>query len=164
VSASASVEAERYELAKPVWADKPFEGRHMLRDFAIAAKRGTFELPAGTVIVPIDQPAANVAANLLEPRAPDSMVRWGFLDAVFEQKESPDARVAERLAREMLAKDPALKAEFEAKVAGDPAFAKDATARLAFFYERSPWYATQKVGAYPVLRLDATALETVRKR
>jgi len=58
-------------------------------------------------------------------------VRWGFLDAVFEQKESPDARVAEKLAREMLAKDPALKAEFEAKVASDPAFAKDATARLA---------------------------------
>ena len=64
----------------------------------------------------------------------------------------------------MLAKDPALKAEFEAKVASDPAFAKDAAARLAFFYERSPWYATQKVGAYPVLRLDAAALKTLRAR
>jgi len=135
----------------------------MLRDFAIAAKREKVDLPPGTVIVPIDQPAANVAANLLEPRAPDSLVRWGFLDAIFEQKESPDARVAEKLAREMLAKDPALKAEFEAKVAGDPAFAKDPAARLAFFYERSPWYATQKVGVYPVLRLDASALAKTRK-
>jgi hypothetical protein len=156
------VEAERYELSKPVWAEKPFEGRHMLRDFAIAAKRGAVTLPAGTIIVPIGQPAANVAANLLEPRAPDSMVRWGFLDAIFEQKESPDARVAEKLAREMLAKDPKLKAEFEAKLAGDPGFAKDPAARLAFFYERSPWHATQKIGAYPVLRLDAAALEAVR--
>ena len=160
---AASVDAERYELAKPVWAAKPFEGRHMLRDFAIAARREKVDLPPGTVIVPIDQPAANVAANLLEPRAPDSLVRWGFLDAIFEQKESPDARVAEKLAREMLAKDPALKAEFEAKVAGDPAFAKDPAARLAFFYERSPWYATQKVGVYPVLRLDASALAKTRK-
>ena len=158
----ASVEAERYELGKPVWAEKPFEGRHMLRDFSIATKRDTVALPAGTVIVPIDQPAANVAANLLEPRAPDSLLRWGFLDAIFEQKESPDARVAETLARGMLAKDPKLKAEFEAKVAADPAFAKDPAARLAFFYERSPWYATQKVGAYPVLRLDAAALTAVR--
>jgi zinc carboxypeptidase len=157
-----SVEAERYELTNPVWAEKPFEGRHMLREFAAATKRDTFALPSGTVIVPLDQPAANVVANLLEPRAPDSMVRWGFLDAIFEQKESPDARVAEKLAREMLAKDPALKTEFEAKVARDPAFAKDAAARLAFFYERSPWYATQKVGAYPVLRLDSAALAAVR--
>ena len=136
----------------------------MLRDFAIASKRGTFALPAGTVIVPIDQPAANVVANLLEPRASDSLVRWGFLDATFEQKESPDARVAEALAREMLAKDPALKAEFEAKLAADPAFAKDSAARLQFFYERSPWYSTQKVGAYPVLRVDAAALARIRDK
>lgn len=156
------VDAERYAMTKPVWADKPFEGRHMLRDFAVAATTAKVELPAGTVIVPIDQPGANVAANLLEPRASDSLVRWGFLDAVFEQKESPDARVAETLARDLLAKDPALKAEFDAKVASDPAFAKDPAARLAFFYERSPWYATQKVGVYPVLRLDAAALKAVR--
>jgi hypothetical protein len=116
------------------------------------------------VIVPLDQPAANVVANLLEPRASDSLVRWGFLDAIFEQKESPDARVAEHLAREMLAKEPALKAEFDAEVAADPAFAKDPGARLAFFYERSPWYAMQKVGAYPVLRLDAAALALARSR
>ena len=134
----------------------------MLRDFAIATKRETVDLPPGTIIVPIDQPSANVVANLLEPRASDSLVRWGFLDAVFEQKESPDARVAEKLARDLLAKDPALKAEFDAKVAADPAFAKDPAARLAFFYERSPWYATQKVGVYPVLRLDAAALNAVR--
>lgn len=163
LSRAASVNAERYELTRPAWADKPFEGRLMLRDFSIAAKRDAFELPPGTVIVPIDQPAANVAANLLEPRAPDSLVRWGFLDAIFEQKESPDARVAEKLAREMLAKDPALKAEFEAKLAADPGFATQPEARLAFFYERSPWYATQKVGAYPVLRLDAAALATIRQ-
>ncbi len=163
LSRAVSISAERYALTKPLWAQKPFEGRHLLRDFAIATQTGTFELPPGTIVVPIDQPAANVAANLLEPRAPDSLVRWGFVDGIFEQKESPDARVAEKLARELLAKDPALKTEFDAKVAADPAFAKDPEARLAFFYEHSPWYATQKVGAYPVLRLDAAALATIRR-
>ena len=92
-----------------------------------------------------------------------SLVRWGFFDAAFEQKESPDARVAEKLAREMLAKDPSLKAELDAKIAADPKFANDPSARLAFFYERSPWYATQDVGIYPVLRLDAAALNDARK-
>jgi len=157
-----SVRAERYQLSKPAWDEKPFEGRHLLRDVSVAAESATVELPAGSVVVPMDQPAANVIANLLEPRAPDSLLRWGFFDTCFEQKESADARVSERLARELLVKDPALKAEFDAKIAADPAFAKDPGARLAFFYERSPWYATQRVGAYPVLRLDAAALAAAR--
>jgi len=69
---------------------------------------------AGAGLVPLDQERANVVANLLEPRAPDSLLAWGFFDAIFEQKEGVDARVAERLAREMLAKDPNLQHEFDA--------------------------------------------------
>ncbi|MEO5561377.1 MAG: peptidase M14, partial [Dokdonella sp.] len=111
------------------------------------------------ILVRLDQSAANVAINLLEPRASDSLVRWGFFDAIFEQKESPDARVSEKLARAMLANDPALQREFDAKLADDAEFAKSPDARLNFFYDRSPWYATQRVGAYPVVRLDAEMLE-----
>lgn len=44
--------------------------------------------------------------------------------------------VAEEVAREMLKTDPALKAEFERKLAEDPAFAKNPAARLQFFYRR----------------------------
>lgn len=58
----------------------------------------------------------------------------------------------------MLAKDPALQAAFAQKLRNDPAFAADSRARLVFFFERSPWYAAQHVGAYPVLRLDAAQL------
>ena len=159
-----SVQAERYQLSKPVWDEKPFEGRHLLRDVTASIGSATVELAAGSLLVPMDQPAANLIANLFEPRAPDSLLRWGFFDACLEQKESADARVAERLARDLIAKDPALETEFEARLAADAVFAKDPTARLAFFYEHSPWYATQRVGAYPVLRLDAAALASVRGR
>ena len=62
----------------------------------------------------------------------------------------------------MLEKDPALEAQFEARLKDDAAFAADPQARLDFFYRRSPWYAAQRVGAYPVLRLDAAALAAVR--
>ena len=72
--------------------------------------------------------------------------RWGFLNAIFEEKEYGDARVLEKLAREMIAKDPALKTEFDAKLASDKAFAENPEARLEFFYQRSPWYAQQNVG------------------
>ena len=65
--------------------------------------------------------------------------------------------VAEEEARKMLAKDPALKAEFEKKLKDDAEFAKSPSARLDFFYRRHPaWDAG--TNRYPVLRTD-TALK-----
>lgn len=153
---------ERYRLGAPRWDEKPFESRHWLREFTQSIETADADFAAGAIVVPLDQPGAIVAVNLLEPRASDSLLHWGSFDTIFEQKEYADARVAERLAREMLAKDPALKAEFEAKLAADAAFANSPALRLAFFYERSPWYARQNVGAYPVVRLDAAALAQAR--
>jgi hypothetical protein len=98
----------------------------------------------GSVLVPLDQRDANVAVHLLEPEAPDSLLHWGFLNAIFEQKESGDARVLEALAREMLAKDAALKTQFETRLKNDAGFAGSAQARLEFFYQRSPWYTAQR--------------------
>jgi len=148
------VSAQGYQLDQPRWAANPFEGHLMLRDFELHAEPRELTLPAGSVVVPLDQRGANVAIELLEPQAPDSMLRWGYLDAIFEPKEYGEPRVLEKLARDMLAADPALKAAFERKLHDDPAFAADPRARLMYFFERSPWYAAQHVGAYPVLRLN----------
>jgi len=149
------VTAGSYQIDHPQWASKPFEDHLMLRDFTMVPMTRKVELPPGSVIVPLDQRAANVAIELLEPQAPDSLLRWGYLNAIFEQKEYGEPRVLERLARDMMSKDPALKAQFEQKLKDDSAFAKDSNARLSFFYQRSPWYTAQDVGAYPVLRLDS---------
>ena len=154
-----TVTASGYQLDHPVWADAPFEGHHMLRRMDVAPVTRTVTLPPGSVIVPMDQRAANVAIELLEPQAPDSLLRWGYLDAVFEAKEYGEPRVLEQLARDMLARDPALQADFRHRLATDPAFAADPRARLTYFYRRSPWYTAQDVGAYPVLRLDAAQLQ-----
>ena len=153
-----TVAAMGYQLDNPQWGSQPFEGHLMLRDVQTRLLPRKEILPAGSVIVPMDQPSANVAIELLEPDAPDSLLRWGMLDSIFETKEYGEPRVLEKLAREMLAKDPALKAEFEGKLKNDVAFAASTQARLAFFFQRSPWFAVQKVGAYPVLRLDASAM------
>ncbi|MGH8158321.1 MAG: M14 family metallopeptidase [Rhodanobacter sp.] len=156
-----TIHAGGYQLDHPQWASKPFEGHLMLRDFTLHTLQRDVTLPPGSVIVPLDQRAANVAINLLEPQAPDSLLHWGFLDAIFEPKEYGEPRVLEKLAREMLAKDPALQAEFDRKLHDDPAFAAAPGARLEFFFKRSPWYAAQQVGAYPILRLDASQLQAV---
>ena len=153
-----TIHAEGYQLDDPKWATKPFEGHLMLRDFALHAVPREVTLPAGSVVVPLDQRGANVAIQLLEPQAPDSLLHWGYLDATFEAKEYGEPRVVEKLARELLAKDPALKMEFERRLHDDPTFAASSNARLQFFFEHSPWYAAQRVGAYPVLRLDTTQL------
>jgi hypothetical protein len=55
-----------------------------------------------------------------------------------------------------------LEAEFDAKIASDLDFSKSPDARLAFFYQRSPWYDTQHVGDYPIVRLDAAGVASVR--
>jgi len=118
----------------------------------------TRTFPPGTAFVTLDQPRAKLAVHLLEPAAPDSFVRWGFFNAVFEQKEYAEAYVIEPLAREMLADDPQLRAEFEAKLAADPEFARNPGARLNFFYVRSP-YRDERHNIYPVGRItDAATL------
>jgi hypothetical protein len=55
------------------------------------------------------------------------------------------------LAEKMLAADPKLKAEFEAKLAADPKFAADPDARLGWFYARTPYY-DDHYKLYPVGR------------
>lgn len=152
------VDAQAYQLDDPHWASEPFEGHLMLRSFTLQSVPTEVTLPPGSVIVPLNQRGANVAIELLEPQAPDSLLRWGYLNAIFEPKEYGEPRVLEKLAREMMAKDPALKAAFAQKLRDDPAFAADSRARLQFFFEHSPWYSVQRVGLYPVLRLDQAQL------
>jgi murein tripeptide amidase MpaA len=155
---------ERYRCSGMEWQGPPFEGRHPI--FAAegaGAEPGRFgqctltteemSFPAGSVVVPLNQRLSKVAIHWLEPEAPDSAVRWGFFDPVFEQREYGEAYVLEKVARENLAKDPALKAEFERRIQADPRFAASPRARLEFFYDRSPWGLANRVGEYPVGRL-----------
>jgi murein tripeptide amidase MpaA len=148
-----------YRCNTPQWQQRSFEGHHLvswakLNDSNRACKlsREKMTFPAGSVVVPLDQRAAQVAIHLLEPQAEDSLIQWGFFDTIFEQKEYGDPRVLEKLAREMMARDPKLKAEFEQRVASDKEFAANPYARLQWFYFRSPWKDTE-LGRYPVGRL-----------
>jgi hypothetical protein len=160
LSCPVRLQGTSYQISDPVWSERPFEGHHMLQTFkASRVVRDDF-LPAGSVIVPLDQSAANVAIELLEPQAEDSLLRWGYLDAIFEPKEYGEPRVVEKLARDMLQRSPALAAEFSARLKSDPAFAAGSRQRLEFFFERSPWYAAQDVGRYPVLALDKATWES----
>ncbi len=144
-----------YRLNNPQWQQRPFEGHHAV-SFTPELLHERSRLAAGTVIVPADQRRAALVAGLLEPSAPDALVGWGFFDAIFEQKGYGESYVLEKLAREMIAKDPELKKAFDAKVASDSVFAKNPYARLNFFYQRSP-YRDASLGMYPVVRIEDRA-------
>ncbi|MEP6907610.1 MAG: M14 family metallopeptidase [Pseudoxanthomonas sp.] len=112
------------------------------------------DVGAGALFVPIAQPKSRLVMSILEPLAPDSLVGWGEFNNAFERKEYMEDYVAEEVAREMLAKDPALKAAFEQRVKDDPAFASSSAARLEFFYRlHSAWDDSNNL--YPVMRSAA---------
>jgi len=146
-----SIEVESYRFVNIEWPREPFEGRHMPR-FEVETTLEAREFPAGSVVVPLAQRLGKVAVNLLEPKAPDSLVPWGFFNTIFEEKEYAEHYVLETLAREMLAADQNLASEFEQLLANDPAFAASPSERLRFFYKRSPYWDPQ-MNLYPVGRI-----------
>src|SRR3546814_5019965 len=94
----------------------------------------------GSVRVPTDQPLGALAQRMLEPRGEDSLFQWVFFMGMLTRTEYIEGYVIEPLARQMMERDPSLKKAFEAKLQRDPAFAGDPNARLAWFYERTPYY------------------------
>ena len=72
-----------------------FQGNARLL-FQVGVDRGTERrtVPAGTVIVPVDQPLGLLAAYLLEPESEDGLVTWEqFGDRVAVGAELPTLRL-----------------------------------------------------------------------
>jgi len=150
--ATAAVQAFRAERVE--FSGAPFEGCQRAT-FVGQWRDETQSIAAGSLLVPMEQRLSRLILALLEPQAPDSLAAWGLFNASFEQKEQMERYVAEQIAREMLAADPALRAEFERAVAADPKFAADPSARLDFFLRRhSSW--DVRYNLYPILRLPRT--------
>jgi hypothetical protein len=145
------VEVESYRFTNVRWPDGPFEGRHMPR-FDVEKTVETRVFPPGPAVVPVSQLRSKVILNLLEPEAPDSLAHWGFFNAIFEEKEYAEHYVLEALAREMMDNDPAIGQEFHQLLTLDPEFAASPSARLRFFYKRSPYWDPQ-MNLYPVGRI-----------
>jgi hypothetical protein len=144
-------EFEAFHLSNPRFAPQPFEGRIAV-GFEATLVRKAVRVPARTIYVPLNQRAARVAMNLLEPEAPDSLIRWGFFHAIFEQKEYFSDYILEPIAQEMARRHPHLRQEFDKRTASDAAFAQNPRQRLQWWFERSPYYEPDK-DVYPILRV-----------
>jgi hypothetical protein len=141
---------EGYRFKDVTWEAAPFEGHH--RAYFTTLKTTEYRtLREGSAIVYVNQRNNKVILGLLEPDAADSLVSWGYFNMIFEDKEYAENYLLEKIAIEMLAKNPALKSEFDERLK-DKVFAADSTARLRFFYDHSP-YKDQMKNLYPIIRI-----------
>jgi len=148
IPAAKTVPVTLYRLVDPKAAAEPFEG-HFPITTGVREESRTETFPAGSVRVSTDQPLGDLAVVMLEPQSRDSLLAWGFFNEILQRTEYIEAYVVAPLAEKMLADDPPLKAEFDAKLAADGKFAADPTARLQWFYARSKFYDDRYL-LYPV--------------
>ncbi len=144
-----AVQLQMFRLNAPELAG-PSEGRVPLRTGGLTPLIRTETMPTGSIRIPSDQPLALVAAALLEPESPESLLAWGFFAEILQRTEYMEAYAVEPMAARMLERDPALARAWE-EALKDPAFAASPERRLAWFYERSAYF-DERYRLYPIGR------------
>ncbi|NIK50594.1 M14 family metallopeptidase [Xanthomonas arboricola] len=154
IATTAAHRVQSFRADKATFAARSNEG-HQNLEITGQWRDETRTVPAGSLFVPIAQARSRLVMAMLEPQAPDSLLQWGLFNTAFERKEYMEDYVAEEVARDMLERDPAVKAQFEQRLANDAAFAADPKARLEFFARlHSSW--DERYRLYPVLRTAQT--------
>ena len=143
------LEVETIRVSDPKFAERAYQGLHRV-EAKVERRTERRHIADGAIWIPADQPDFEVAVQLFEPEAPDSLLSWGLLSSVFEQKEYIDSRVLEELAAEMI-KDPKTAAEFQ-EAMKDEKLAKDPFARYQWWYRRTPYW-DETIGLLPVYRV-----------
>jgi len=146
-----AVDVSMLRLEDPKVATRPNEGHVPISVETVTVEDRRWTFPVGSVRVPTDQPLGDAVVLMLEPQSSESFFAWGMFPEVLSRVEYIEAYAIAPLAEKMLAADPALKTAFEAKLAAEPEFAASAQARLAWFYERTPFY-DDRYRLYPIAR------------
>ena len=151
---AAQVEVETYRYTGGKFSSRQSEGRIPVQA-TFTTQTESLTAPAGSIVVDMDQPAARVAMWLFEPAAPGSLTYWGFFNVCVQAGNEFWIRpqYMEVKGREMLAKDPELKARFEQKLREDAEFAGNPQAILGFFYDIVRKRAHQNNELHPVWRV-----------
>jgi len=143
---------ESYKFSEQKWQDKSFEGRTGLASFEMDKEERVIEYEEGAMVIPLHQRTLKIIVHLLEPKADNSLVSWGFFNSIMERKEYAETYVMEKMAREMIEENPSLVHEFEEWKAKNPGQAKNQWLQTMWFFERTPYW-DQKKDVYPVGRI-----------
>jgi Zinc carboxypeptidase len=149
LSKETSVKINSYKFDNVQFSQEPFEGRHQINDFDLIKIEEERIYPEGSFIIDMNQRTAKIIAQIFEPDAPDSYIRWGFFNAIFEQKEYSETYVMEGKAREMLENNPELQKEFEDARKKNPELFQHQWPFLNWFFQHTEYWDQYK-NVYPV--------------
>jgi hypothetical protein len=81
-----TLRGEQFRIESSTLDAAPYEG-HTRRTITGKWEPADLNVPAGTLVVPIDQALGRLALELLEPRSEDSLAAWGLLDDILERQK-----------------------------------------------------------------------------
>jgi hypothetical protein len=83
LAAARELTVERFRIDSTTVAQRPFQG-HQERALYGVYEAATVTVPAGTLVVPVEQPLGRLVFTLLEPRSADGLLNWNVLDRSLE--------------------------------------------------------------------------------
>ncbi|HBG72009.1 MAG: hypothetical protein A2W93_10925 [Bacteroidetes bacterium GWF2_43_63] len=153
VSESSEITVTASKLSAVKFPHTSYEGRfrpeYIINEFDTAVS-----IHKGSALVLVKQPKIKVLVWLLDAASEDSFLKWGFFNAIFEQKEYGEMYVLEPMAEKMFAVNPALKAEFDALKNSDPAFASNQWLQMNWVYNHTQ-YRDLQYCVYPVMKINS---------
>lgn len=90
VSAPRQVSGERFRIESSTTEAREYQGTHKLRTLTGAWENAALSIPAGSLVIPMDQPLARLAFVLMDPRSDDGFMAWNILDPVLAQTPPPE--------------------------------------------------------------------------
>lgn len=132
---------------------KPYEAHYLHSKVQVKKELQTLQFYKGDILIPCNQKNIRYIIETLEPQAVDSYFTWNFFDGVLQQKEWFSDYAFEPKAKQILAENDKLRAEFEAKQKNDSLFRKNNFDQIYFIYKRSKYY-EKSAFRYPIYRLD----------
>ena len=144
---------ESYKIETFETRTSPYEGHYQHYNTKVSSKTESIAFKKGDLIVNTNQNGIRYLIETLEPTAPDSFFNWNFFDTILQQKEGFSPYVWEDLALDILAKNPKLKANFDALKASDNNFNNNWYMQLDWLHKHSDHYEKAHL-QYPVYRIN----------
>jgi Zinc carboxypeptidase len=148
-----TVNVTAYYLEDFKTGTQPYENHYLHRNLKVRTEKQSLQFLKGDVLIPCNTENDYFILSVLEPQSIDSYFAWNEFDGVLQQKEWFSDYVFEEKAKELLQKDPQLKADFEKRKSEDAKFSANAFEQLYFIYKRSPYY-EKSHRRYPVFRVE----------
>lgn len=84
-----TLRVDRFRIESSTQETREYEG-HLLRSLTGTWQPAEETLPAGALVIPMDQPLARLAFMLLDARSDDGLMAWNILDPVLGQAPGPE--------------------------------------------------------------------------